>query len=270
MEESGKEQCYRTVLNVLAKRGWQLVRDETGFAEKICAELRQRETTDTPERVAIERATIRHYCQVLHGACSESGSSLQKRAFEELWRYLYPIALYKTHNADLAQDLTQQALEKVWKKISQCREPGSFLSWATLILINEIREHYRHKGHREEKSGESNWVETEIVESEMEHSDESEEHSEFSQRRNASIDDGFSQAVTDETQRELFAIIRTCIKNPQQQKILVDSFFNDKGYKEIAEELGITVGNVHVLRHRALSALRKCEAFIQFIEDQLQ
>jgi RNA polymerase sigma factor (sigma-70 family) len=256
---------------VLAKRGWQLVQDENAFAEAICAEIYQRAMGDGDQtRVAIERATIRHYCIVLHAACSEPGSPRQRRAFEELWQYLYPIGLYKTHDTNLAQDLTQQALIKVWRNLSRCRAPGSFLNYATLVLLNETREYYRGKGRRREMFGEANRSEREITERDMRRSDDAEGHLESNTLGKAPRDEGLDLAITEETQRELSALIRECVRNAQQQRVLIELFFNDKGYREIAEKLGITVGNVHVLRHRALSALRKCDAFARFVEDELQ
>lgn len=269
--EFGDERCRAVVLEALAKRGWQLVQDQTKFVEEICTEVRERGLGNWEQvHIALERTTIRHYCHVLHEACAKPGAPCQKHAFEELWRYLYPIALYKTHQADLAQECTQQALEKIWRKLSQCREPGSFLSWTTLILINEIREYYRGKGQREAKSEETYWIDHETIEIEMGRSDDAEEESKLSQSRTTQDNADLDRVITDETQRELLAIIVECIKNSQQQRILIESFFNDKGYKEIAEQLGITVGNVHVLRHRALLKLRKCDAFTRYIEEQLQ
>ncbi len=268
---SQDERCHSITLGLLAKRGWQLVQDEKAFAAAICAEVESRASERAEEqRIAIERATIRHYCGILYTTCNDQGSRRQRRAFEELWQYLYPIALYKTRDANLAQDVAQQSLVKVWRKISQCREPGSFLNWATLILINEIREYYRRKDHREEVHSGSDRDELVTTESDMKHSDDAEDQSKLDRPAEVFNDPGLKLIVTDETERELLAIIKQCVSNTQQQRILVESFFNDKGYKEIAEELGLTVGNVHVLRHRALNALRKCSAFIRFVEDELQ
>ena len=268
--EAWDERCQRTVLGVLAKRGWQLVQDEKTFASQACLEIQQRRLEDSDkERVALERAAVRHYCIILHAACREVGSPRQRRAFEELWQYLFPIAVHKTHDADLAQDFTQRALVKVWEKISQCRDPGSFLNWVALILINDIREDYRGKQRREKALGEPEGGEPEITESDL-NTAGAEEGSEINPLGSVQGDEGLEHAMRDESEQQLRALIVKCIKNPLQRKILVESLLNDKGYKEIAEELAISVGNVHVARHRALMALRKCRDLDRFIEDQLK
>jgi RNA polymerase sigma factor (sigma-70 family) len=178
--------------------------------------------------------------------------------------YLYPIALYKTHDADLAQDVAQRALIKTWRSLSQCREPGSFFNYAMQILLNEIRDHHRQEGKQRHPAGESI-----VTASDMNHPDSEEDESKFERLGDDSTDSGLRQAMDEESQRELLAIIRRCLKSHPQQTIIIESFFDDKGYKEIAEKLGITVNNVHVLRHRALAALRKREEFIRFFEDRL-
>jgi RNA polymerase sigma factor (sigma-70 family) len=218
----------------------------------------------------LARATVRHYCVILHAANRKPGSFRERRAYTELWNYLYPIALYKTHNTNLAQDVTQQALVKVWTKRAQCREPGSYLSWATLILINEIREHFRVEDRRRIQSKESAEKKPELTESDMERDDDGEGQSAMDRAESAPRSEGLEVLMADETQRELVLIIQACVKNDQQQRVLIQVFLNDKGYKEIAEELGITVNNVYVLRHRGLEALRKCDAFISYVEENFK
>ena len=216
----------------MAKRGWQLVQDEKAFASEVCSEVHQRGLADAAkERVAIERAAVRHYCIILHAACRETDSQRQRRAFEELWQYLYRVALYKTHAPDLAQDLAQQALQKAWQKSSQCREPGSFLNWATLILINEIREYYRSQRRHEETYEEAEGNKGELTESDMRRLDDKEEEIEIGQPFGANDKTGIDLAMSEETRQGLFAIIRECIRDPRQQRILIASFFDDKGYK---------------------------------------
>ena len=84
-----REEQSRIVLGVLAKRGWQLIEDQARFVEQVCAEMRQRGLGNTANpRIAMERAAIRQYCIILHAACGKQDSPRQKRAFEELWRYL--------------------------------------------------------------------------------------------------------------------------------------------------------------------------------------
>jgi len=44
----------------------------------------------------------------------------------------------------------------------------------------------------------------------------------------------------------------------RERAVVVMSFFADKGADEVGAELGLTGGNVRVIRHRALGRLREC------------
>ena len=44
----------------------------------------------------------------------------------------------------------------------------------------------------------------------------------------------------------------------RERTVLALSFFADKDGDEVAEELGVSAGNVRVIRHRALARLREC------------
>jgi RNA polymerase sigma-70 factor (ECF subfamily) len=55
------------------------------------------------------------------------------------------------------------------------------------------------------------------------------------------------------------AILR-CLEalEPRARRVVVASFHEERSAEEIACELGLSPGNVRVLRHRALAALRQC------------
>ena len=146
MTESWHQRVKRVALDELDRRGWKLVVDPASFVAQICGEMGERGEgePDAPDRdartaaacVAIKRATVRNYCRLLHAACGETGSRRQSLAYRELWQYLFPVALAKTHREDLAQDLTQQTLIKLWASRDRCREPEALLGLATTILVN--------------------------------------------------------------------------------------------------------------------------------------
>jgi len=261
VEGSSDKRRREIVLKILADHGWQLVEDQEQFAVEICAEICQHAIGDTKqEQAAIQRAVMRQYCVVLHAACVGPNVSRQHRAFTELWKYLFPIALYKTHDAALAQDLAQQSLEKIWKYLPQCKDPTSFLGWASMILINEVRDWFRKNKHLIADSFDV------LPEIEINHPDKSPE-SEAQGIPRGSESGETDWVMNDDLRRQLLDVIEKCLKDPRQRVIIIESFFNERGYKEIAEMLGLTVGNVHVLRHRALRTLRKCQVFIEALGD---
>jgi RNA polymerase sigma factor (sigma-70 family) len=263
--ESRQDKCRRIVRAMLAKQGWQLEDPDT-LANAISQELAEQQASDTE----IQRATIRHYCVVLHTACSDQGSARQRRAFEELWNYLYPMALYRVHNdAELAEDMTQQALEKTWKNLAHCRNTGSFLSYSALILINEIRQHFRKKFKREANSKEPDWFEIEMTETALSGFGSEDEPDGSKLFVENSGDEALLKVMGDEAGKELLEILQKCLKNPLHRAVLNDLFFDDKVPTEVASAHGITVDHVFVCRNRGLKALRQCDTFIRFLEGKL-
>lgn len=87
----------------------------------------------------INRITKNVYSKALYEGCRSDKVEEQNRAYEELSQYLYLIAYnfvkMRVKPLDLAQDYTQEALERIWRNINQCREPGAFLKWTKVILI---------------------------------------------------------------------------------------------------------------------------------------
>ncbi len=256
--------CHSIALALLAHRGW-LLGDQVALARSICLELAD---MNAPKMV-IERATIRHYCRILYAACGDRNSSQQRRAFTELWTALFSLAKQKvTRDPDLAEDLAQQALAKTFKNLGKCKDPGSFLNFAALILINEIRDYYRKTFRNRGKLGEENWVKIEVSESEL--SEFGSEYN-FAHSRAGADEPGEADVghrLDGESRKEFHATLRRCVENQKHRRVL-EELLKDRGYKEIAESLAMSVGNVYVCRNRAIQALRKCQAFLRFLEERL-
>ncbi len=269
MGESWGERCRRIVEGVVRKREWKLVTDLADFAKKVCAEVRKLRINEAEkERQAIERATVRRYCVILYGACSEAGSSRQDAAFKDLWRYFYSIARHKTGEPDLAQELAQRALVKTFEKLGQCREPKSFLKFAWLILLNVVRDHYRElKKHGgisvpfEDSSPNSK--------DEKKRADEIMKTSGLESDERAPDEEAINHVSREQFHRDLLAIIRSCVKHELQQTVLIELLIKGKELQEVAEDLNLKVTYVRVLKHNGLVALRDCDAFIRFFEDWL-
>ncbi len=70
-----------------------------------------------------------------------------EKRFEQIRPRLYRVAWSWTRNPALAEDLTQETLEKGLKRIGQLNEAERFDSWMFSILTNCWRDHFRQ--HRE-------------------------------------------------------------------------------------------------------------------------
>ncbi len=258
--------CRQNVLAELARHNWQLVSDEENFDARVCAELAAAELPKT-----LARVVVRHYSEILYAACGERNSPRQRRAFLEVWNYLYPIAERRAPRQDLAQEWTQQAIVQIWKQLDKCRAPGSFLGFAMIILINVGRAYYRSTHRPVKQNGETFWLPVEESASDLQRDDQDDEDvaSDLTPLSNVPADALTSAVEHDERRRELIAIIRHCLKNRQQQIVVIEEFFNDQTLTEIAIKLGTSITNVHVLKHRAKHGLARCAKFNRFYEEQL-
>lgn len=87
-------------------------------------------------------AVIATYCAAMYEAClGREGNFRQNVAYSELARYLYSLA--RTRFPDLRpevlEDVTQSALERVFRGIDRCREPHAFFAFAAQHLLNAVR-----------------------------------------------------------------------------------------------------------------------------------
>lgn len=268
MTEGWTEKCRDAVQAILARRGWELAEPDD-LAQAVCDALAGRPgfSPETIPATVIERATIHHYCFVLYNACAQAGSYRQRRAFQELWQHLYRVALYKTHQAPVAQDCTQQALVNIWRHLDQCEDRGSFIGWCDQVLLNVIREYFRKQPRQNEEGDE--WVRRELDEAELGLSGELSERGELELDR-VPIADGYDQAVRAQMREQLIAALRECLRSEQHERVIVELFLNDKSTKQVADEMRTTPGNVLVMKTRALKKLKTCEPFNRLYEEWLK
>ena len=262
---------YSEIDRVLSRRGWTLATDRDPFAQTVCDELVTKFGTarNLVTATAIERATIHQYCFVLYDACANADRRIQRAAFEELWNHLYRVGIFKTHDREKAKDSAQQALINIWRHLDQCRDKGSFLNWSNLVVLNVIREQFRKEMRQTERGAAETWVRPDIPQAEGSDGAEAWDRSAPGGSASAGETEGFDAAVRGELQTQLLAAIRACLESEDQQTVIIQSFINDRGFKDLAQELHTTPGNIQVMKSRALKKLRHCETFIQLYEEWL-
>lgn len=268
MERELQEQCHNRARQTLAARAWELVEDEAGFLDGVVAEVEARlPLISNPSLESIaEHATVRRYGYVWHDACRASGSLRQHRAFEELNATLYRVAYYRTGgDRQTAQDCTQAALLSIWRNLERVEDPGSFLWWALTILINQINRSFA-KGKRrriDPDTGEWIWVAIEISATDLQpesREDDVEYQEPPVEPRPVMIED---------VRLRLEAAAQNCLNNPMHHGVFIKTFLEGKSHREAATELGTTPENVAVFKQRALMHLRKCEKFLDVLEELL-
>lgn len=77
----------------------------------------------------------------LYAGCTSNDPAQQSEAYEQLYAYLYRVALRVVRAQPdpeaLAQDCAQKAVIRVYKKIETCNGPESFKGWSRKIAFNE-------------------------------------------------------------------------------------------------------------------------------------
>lgn len=131
----------------------------------------------------------------------------------------------------LAEDLAMDAFVSAYQKFDLFDEnKASFATWIYVIANNKLKKYYR-----------DNKYEDELDESFIEESD--------------FADDIVQSQYLDELRKVLVVALKSL--PPIQQKIVVSRYFYNKKSNEIAENLGISPGNVRTQLSRALKDLQK-------------
>ncbi|MBN1809655.1 MAG: RNA polymerase sigma factor [Planctomycetes bacterium] len=79
--------------------------------------------------------------------------SAQGSVLESLRPRLQRFVLRHTGNEDLAEEVTQESLVKIYEKMTAVREPAALEGWAYQLTSNVLRDHFRH-GKRDEQGRE--------------------------------------------------------------------------------------------------------------------
>ena len=163
-----------------------------------------------------------------------AGAEPDAAAEAELYRRLAPrVRLYGLRHlrdrqaaADLAQQVLLMTLERL--RAGEVREPeriASFVLGASRMSVIEMRRGERRRSELLEHYGG------------VEEAFEAPEPAALDPGRLAGCLEGLSE---------------------RERSVVVMSFFAEKPAEEVGAELGITGGNVRVIRHRALGRLREC------------
>ena len=229
----------QSIIAALCERHqWQLLaRDAWG------AQLAARISIDDAGEEELRRGAVNLYCEAWYAAC-QPGHPQRDRAYEELARYLYDLALAKYREADLAAELTQDAILLVAEQLDRCRHPGAFMAFMMMKLWNAATTHFRRRNRQQEHTAPLPEPEEDVT---------------------AALHD--VTALTPETTaiqqddaqrvlRRMGEILREAPRAQKQIQAVLLKFLCAWSDEEIADELQTDVANVHVLRSRGLKRLR--------------
>ncbi len=153
-------------------------------------------------------------------------TGLYDQHYDRVYRYAY----FRTRSVQDAEDITQRVFLKAWKAIDGYRPTTTpFVAWLVSIAHNEVVTHYRSRRPQEPLS---------------------------SELTDALHRDDIAEDVirADESESLVSAILTL---NADQQQVIYMRFIDGFDCSEIAASIGKTEGNVRVIQHRGLCALRR-------------
>lgn len=158
---------------------------------------------------------------------NELFNTLYKEQYKKIYAYIF----YKIGNIHDAEDLTHEIFLSCYRHIEEYDEnKASLVTWLYFIASNRLKNYYRDKK-----------MHVDI-----------EEYSDI-------LPDGINHITENsmflEECREILADLLEELPD-RQRKILIYSYFSDMNSKEIANELGISSGNVRITLMRILEKLK--------------
>jgi DNA-directed RNA polymerase specialized sigma24 family protein len=183
-----------------------------------------------------QKAAMAVYCAELHAACSETADADRRNsAFVELHRYLYSVARWRY--SDVREQAAQDALVQIYQHIQRCRQPIAFLAFALQHLADAARK-LRHQNQSEILNNDDSAIELSVGQE----------------------DDLVARVIQAEVQQALAharaELLRTHPRAGHQIASLWLKHIDGLDDPAIAQQLGVSVDMVYVLRSRGRKLLR--------------
>ena len=161
-----------------------------------------------------------------------SDSFAFKELFYDFHDSLFRFTVYRVHDEDIAEDITQETFIRVWKNRKRLQPTKSFFSLIARISSNLCYDHFRHMKVRQR------------------YKDSVPQHG------NSHFDNPETGIQTDVLQAEIQRIVNA--KLPEKCRIIfILSRINGMANPEIATELNLSIRTVENQIYRALKILKK-------------
>lgn len=175
--------------------------------------------TEEEERGLVARAITKD---------QEAFGVLYEAKVDRVYRHIY----YRVGNPHDAEDLTAQVFENAWKAIDRYRNMGRpFVVWLLSIANNQVVDHYRAKDRKKQV---------------------------YLDDSSLSVSDGVDPEAIAQQGAEIEELRRAFSQlKPDQQKVLTLLFVDGLDSVDIAAIMKKSDGNVRIILHRTIKALRK-------------
>jgi len=238
--------CRRVVQRLIKQYEWKLAKEEDLVEQVLESAVPDASSAE------LEKLTLRTYAIVLHEACRQTVNfKRQEQAYLEVHRYLFRLAykMWPGLDEDVLEDVVQGALCRVFEQLNldKCKKPAAYFHYVKLLLLWTARDELRQLSRRR--------TETPL---------QQEDDSEPGQQILDSIPDDWSstdpqwQASYCE-QWEVLAVAIHRLSSTRMHEVILGKFFEGLKDQEIGDRLGVTANYVRVIRHEAMTLLRKDE-----------
>lgn len=138
------------------------------------------------------------------------------------------------HHLDDADDLAQEVFVTAFKNLDRFRKGEDFGAWLRGIARNKLKTHFRTLARRESAMDRFRTEVSELVHTDLE-------------------------KLAAKIREEKIERLLTCItKLPEKMRRIVRAGLEGQRGADLAAELGMTVGAIYTMNHRANRLLRKC------------
>jgi RNA polymerase sigma-70 factor, ECF subfamily len=186
-------------------------------------------------------------------AVPETLQAISPAALMALRADLLRFARLQLRQADVAEDLVQEAIEAAWRKSASFAGQSSLKTWVFAILRHRIVDHLRQASR------------TVTMSSLVDDDDDWQENlaTLFDDRGRWQAEQrpaAWPDPEQSMQSRQFWQVFETCLDHlpPATARVFMMREFLGFESEEICQQLGISIGNCHVILHRARLKLRTC------------
>jgi RNA polymerase sigma factor (sigma-70 family) len=241
-----RQTCRRVVQRLIRQHEWKLAKEDD-LIERVLES-----TMPEASSAELEKLTLRAYAIVLHEACRQTANfKRQEQAYLEVHRYLFRLAykMWPGLDEDVFEDIVQGALCHLFEQLNldKCKQPAAYFHYLKLLLLWAARDELRQLSRRK-------------TETSLEQEDSSEPELQIldSIPDDRSLTDPQWQTSYRE-QWEVLAVAIQRLPDARMREVILGKFFGGLKDQEIGDRLGVTANYVRVIRHEAMTLLRKDE-----------
>jgi RNA polymerase sigma factor (sigma-70 family) len=252
--------CQNAVKGLRNRPGYAAI-DELEFVMRLyaraCTDLSSPLTPNVEGELQeqVSRLAKGVYSEALYHTWCSKKLEEQQRACQEMGDYLYCIAYNYLRKRkcpsglmeQLGQECTQQTLLQIHRYINNVKNAQNFMGYAIKIL-NRVCYHVLQNAVTQGEWGKLR---------ECNPTSGSESRSDFPLGLAKQIDASLLESILSAS--EVLDCLMQAVQrfsNPDWQKVLILGFFSEYDDKQIAATIGISLGNVQTIRHRAIKQLR--------------